>query len=453
MRALSNNWKRADLSEVCTPDVKPSLSAGLFLSLLFLFSAGCAPYLVVSRGVINRDKYQEVKNGVEALRGLRFKEEVAVEIKNREEMRRYLEDDLELDYGGVRLANMAVAYGKLGLFPQGIDLKKSVLDFLGTQVAAFYDPRTKRMVFPEDLGGGMLLGTVQFIARRDIVGEVTLAHELTHALQDQHFSLEEKMAPSDNDDKSLAFYAVAEGDATLSGFGYLSGGLDKDSLARIDEALHDGSRTARAAISGVPEAVVEELLFRYYGGVSFVGRSLALRGWTGVNALFSSPPLSTEQVLHPEKYFELPDPPTRIKLRDLSSLFQPGWKEIENNVLGELMIGVLFKQWLTEEEAGAIAAGWDGDRFVAFRRDGEVAFVWASVWDSPGDAEEFVQGYRRLASKKYPGRQSPGPYTIERRDDRVLVLEGLESDRIKDRVEEIWQGMELKEEPFKSPFP
>lgn len=406
----------------------------------------------MSRGVINRDKYQEVKNGLEALRGLQFKEEVAVEIKTRGEMRRYLEEDLDREYGDARLENMALAYGKLGLYPQGIDLKKSLLDFLGTQVAAFYDPRAKKLIMPEDLEGGKLVDTVQFLVRRDLVGEMTLAHELTHALQDQHFSIEEKVTPSDNDDKTLAYYAVAEGDATLAGMFTLLGRTDLKLLPRISKEIESELKEKHSVSSDVPEAIIEELLFRYYGGVSFVARVLDKRGWIGVNYLYSSPPLSSEQVLHPEKYFDAPDPPTRIDIRDLSSLFPPDWKEIENNVLGELMVQVLFKRLLSEAEAKEVAAGWDGDRFVAFRRGNEVAFVWASAWDSPEDAEEFFQGYRRMLSKKYPEPPSSGPYYIERREAQVLVVEGLESARIKDHVEKIWQGMELKEEPFKRPF-
>jgi len=427
--------------------VRTLLSFKLLFFLFFFIQVGCTPYLVVHQGVVNEDKLQEIKAGIAALRGLEFKISVPVEVKDREGMRSYFARELEREYGDEKLKNMSLAYAKLGLFPQGLDLKKALLDFYSAQVAAFYDPEAKKLVLPEDLGGGIFLGTVQFLARRDILGEMVLAHELTHALQDQHFSLADRLAPSSEDDRSLAFHAVIEGDATLSGFGYLFGGLDERSLAEVNRSVHDSIETARSSLSQVPEAIKEELLFQYYGGVSFVSRVLGQRGWSGVNQLYESPPLSTEQVLHPERYLDFPDPPTRIDLGNLSDLFPAGWTEIENNVLGELMVQVLFKQFLSEENANGAAEGWDGDRFVAYRRGNEVAFVWATVWDSSGDAEEFARGYRELLSKKYGRPEAAGfPVLMEQRDHRVLVVEGMEKGRLGENLEKVWQGMELKEE-------
>lgn len=385
------------------------------------------------------------------MRGLDFKREVPIEIKSKEEMRRHFERDLEQEYGDEKLENIAVAYAKLGLFPQALDLKKSLLDFYTAQVAAFYDPETKKLVLPEDLGGGILLGAVQFLSQRDILGEMVLAHELTHALQDQHFSLKDRLRSSSNDDKTLAFHAVAEGDATLGGFGYLFGGIDDKSLDLINQTVRESMQEARSALSDVPEAIIEELLFQYYGGISFVSRLLREKGWPGINRLYSSPPLSTEQILHPEKYLDLPDPPTRMELKDISILFDSDWKEIENNVLGELMVQVLFKRFLSEEEAKVVANGWDGDRFVAFQHGKEIAFIWATVWDFSRDAEEFLQGYQKILAKKYGSAVvSNGSYT-EQRENRVVVVEGLEKGYVKERIEKVWQEMELKEEKFGSP--
>ena len=418
----------------------------LFFFLFFFIQVGCAPYLVVSGGAVNLDKLRKIKAGIAALRGLEFKISVPVEVKDREGMRSYFARELEREYGDEKLKNMAMAYAKLGLFPQGLDLKKALLDFYSAQVAAFYDPEAKKLVLPEDLGGGIFLGTVQFLARRDILGEMVLAHELTHALQDQHFSLADRLRPSSEDDRSLAFHAVIEGDATLSGFAYLFGGLDERSLAEVNRSIQDSMGAARSSLAQVPQAIREDLLFQYYGGVSFVSRVLGQRGWFGVNQLYASPPLSTEQVLHPGKYLDFPDPPTRIDLGNLSALFPAGWTEIENNVLGELMVQVLFKQFLSEENANGAAEGWDGDRFVAFRQGDEIAFVWATVWDSSEDAEEFARGYRELLSKKYGGSKTAVPAAIEQRDRRVLVVEGMEKGRLGENLEKVWQGMELKEE-------
>jgi len=447
---LSNSLKRTVSYRGSTPDAKILLLRRLLPFLLLFLQVGCAPYLVVSGGAINPDKLHEIKTAVAALRGLDFQREVPVEIMSKEGMRSHFERDLEQEYGGDEgIKTIALAYAKLGLFPRKLDLKKSLLDFYTAQVAAFYDPETKKLVLPQDLGGGLLLGAVQFLAQRDIMGEMVLAHELTHALQDQHFSLEDRLRRSGNDDKTLAFHAVAEGDATLSGFGRLLGAIDDQSLALVNRTVQESIEEARSSFPDIPEAIIEELLFQYYGGVTFVSRFLREKGWPGVNRLYGSPPLSTEQILHPEKYFDLPDPPIRIDLKDLSVLFESDWKEIENNVMGELMVRVLFKRFLSEEDAVKIAGGWGGDRFVAFQRGGEIAFIWATVWDSPRDAGEFSRGYQKLLSKKYDdsGASASRAY-MEQRENRVVVVEGLEKPYLNERIEKIWQGMELKEEKF-----
>lgn len=405
---------------------------------------------MVSGGEVNRAKLEEVKRGVQVFRGLQFKADVPVEVQNKQEMTRYFEADLAREYGDEKLRNMALAYSKLGLLPDGFDLKKSLLDFYSDQVAAFYDPEEKKLFLPEDLNIGVAMSALQFVGRRDIAGEMVLAHELTHALQDQNFALKERLAPSDNDDRSLAFRAVVEGDATLSGFEYLYGFVDEGSLARLNRELQGNALSGFSQIAKIPESLLEGLLFQYYGGVSFVSRLLTEKGWPGVDLLYKSPPLSTEQVLHPEKFFDMPDPPIDIVLKDLSTLFSSDWEKIEDNVLGELMVRVLFREFVPEKEAEAIAEGWGGDRFAAFRRENKVAFIWATVWDSLKDAEEYDQGYRRILSKKYAGSEQGRPDAyIERRDRRVIVVEGLEPSYVQDHIEKIWQSMELREQSSK----
>lgn len=428
---------------------KTPLGAGLFFYFLLLASAGCAPYTTADGGAVDSDRFAEIKNRIALLRGLNFKHEVAVEVQGREAMRRHFERTLEREYGDQKLRNMALAYARVGLYPEGLDLKNALLDFYGAQVAAFYDAEGKKLVLPEDLATTMLSSADAPVELKTMVGDMVLAHELTHALQDQHFSLHDRMRPSSEDDERLAFHAVAEGDATLAGFGYLFRATDDQFLTLMGQTVQDSMRAARSSLTGIPEAIVEELLFQYYGGVSFVSRLLRDEGWSGVDRLYAAPPRSTEQILHPEKFFDMPDPPTSIELKGISELFGSDWGEIENNVLGELMVRVLFRRFLSEEEAARIASGWDGDRFIAFRRDKEIAFIWATLWDSPQEAEEFLHGYRSILEKKYSGAPaSAAPGYVERRDHRVLVVEGLERSRVEERIEKIWREMELKEIPL-----
>ena len=431
------------------------MGQALRLSLLgfILLTSGCAPYLVVRGGVVNLQKLQEIKSGVAALRALEFKAAVPIEVKDPAGMKRYFIAELDREYGEERLKNLALLYGKLGLLPVGFDLRSALIEFYSSQVVAFYDPRAKKLFLPEDLGGGIALAAVQFFAQRDIMGEMVLAHELTHALQDQHFSLEERLGPSGNSDQILALRAVAEGDATLSGFEYLLGDLDETSLAQVKKAVQESIQEARSLLSDIPGAILEELLFQYYGGVSFVSRVLQERGWLGVSLLYRYPPLSTEQILHPERYFDEPDPPTEIALKSLSFLFPQDWKEIENNVLGELMVRALFQRFFAAEEAAAVAEGWDGDRLVAFRRGDEVSFIWATVWDSVEDAGKFYRRYQEMLAQKYAGRDAASADSfVEQRDRRVIVVEGLAKEHAERQIEKIWQGMVLEPQPFNAFF-
>ena len=418
--------------------------AGCVFLFLLLIQTGCNSHLVVRGGAVNPDKLEDIKNGVAAFRGLDFKREVPIEVKSKAEMRRHLEVDLQRHYSEEKLKNMALAYAKLGLLPDGVDLRNLLVEFYDAQVVAFYDPDEKKLVLPESLSAGMALNAVQLVSRRDVLGEMVLAHELTHALQDQHFSIGEKLRPSKDDDQSLALRALIEGDATLAGFGFVLGEIDDEKLATIQHLLQGSMDQARSSLAHLPEAIVESMLFQYYGGLTFVSRLFKERGWAGVNALYAAPPLSSEQLLHPEKFFEALDPPTAIELPDLAASLGPEWSEIENDTLGELMVRVLLRRFLPEDDARRAAAGWDGDRFVAFRRGDEVAFLWVSVWDSSDDAEEFVDGFSEVLRQKYSGTDSGNTY-IERRESVATVVEGFRRSQIEEWIEKLWEGIRLVE--------
>lgn len=370
---------------------------------------------------------------MEKLRGLPFKAEVPIEVRSRAEMMRGFERDVVDEYGEEGLAKISLAYGRLGLIPEKVDLKQALLKFYNAEVVAYYDSRAKKLVMPERAAGA---------------GDempLVLAHELTHALQDQHFPVVAKLIHTSDDDSDLALHAIVEGDALLSGYAYVGAGAKE--ISALPDALESDMREPQAGLGDLPRALVEEMFFPYYAGAAFLAPLLIEGGWKDVDAIYSAPPLSTEQILHPEKYLTDPDPPTRIDFGDLSALFGADWNEIENNVMGEFMTRVLFEQHLPKDEAKTAAEGWDGDRFVAYARGNDVAFAWASVWDSESDAEEFVAAYRRLAAKRSPGADA----YIERRGPRALIVEGVDRGRVGGAVENVWQNIKMKKESFTPP--
>ncbi len=275
-----------------------------------------------------------------------------------------------------------------------------------------------------------------------------LVHELTHGLQDQHFSLAAKLRPSVNGDQVLALRSIAEADAILSEHAYLFGGLD-GAVEYVLQLIQSGA--GEPVFSGVPAVIADKMQFQYSEGLKFVSRFIGNHGWLPVNMIYKYPPLSTEQILHPDKYSAVPDPPTHITLKEVGSLFSGEWREIENDTLGELMVRCLFSQFLGSRDAAVVASGWDGDRFVAYRMGDEVAFIWATVWDSYKDAQEFYEKYGQILSMKYGPPSVNSHFYIEKRGRSVIVIEGLEQDRIKRNIETVWAQMVLEKESFQPP--
>lgn len=407
-----------------------------FLGLLLFSQTSCVGHLA-SRTTGTPGIAQEIKKSLASVRGLEFADGVEILVGKNDVVRKYLEDGLLREYGREKSQNLSLAYAKLGLWPSGTDVRSSLLRLYRAQVEGFYDPNAKKVILLEE-------------NRSD---KTVLVHELTHALQDQHFRLGNRLGPSDNDDKTLALRSVAEGDAVLSEMAFRIGGADHWSMVRQDVDLEISSVETAPLFSKVPAAISDKLLFPYKTGVALVYRVFKNKGWPGVDFLYGSPPLATEQVLHPEKYLDVPDPPIRVDLEDLSSLFPSDWREIENNVLGELMVRCLFKEFLPPQEAEVVANGWGGDRFVAFRRGDEVSFIWATVWDSSKDADEFFQKYHVILSRKYSSPDSSNSlFFVEKRDRLVVVVEGLHRTHIKKNIDKILREIKLEKEPFKSPF-
>ncbi len=192
-----------------------------------MFLRGCA-YALLDGDRVNSKQVATTEAGIQDLRQLRFKQPVPIIVKTPTEAESMMETDMMRDTTDNRLKADAVAGALTGLYPAGLDLKAASLKLLKSQVAGFYDPHGKEMVLVE--GGddiGIWNSAAQFMIQRDVVGEMLLAHELTHALQDQNFDLGANLDKvKDNDDRTLALKSVAEGDATIAGFAYAAGRMD-----------------------------------------------------------------------------------------------------------------------------------------------------------------------------------------------------------------------------------
>ncbi|MBI4493838.1 MAG: hypothetical protein HY690_13685 [Chloroflexi bacterium] len=304
----------------------------------------------------------------------------------------------------------------LGLIPAGLDLAREQVEVAGVQVLGTYSAEDKQIAVVDD-------------GELDAQAKVTLAHELTHALQDQHFDLAALTSQEPrNSDRDLAIQALVEGDATLTARIFATLSL---SGAELRELASPADPQALQAPDG-PEALREELRFVYLGGANFVQDLLADGGWEAVNAAYQRPPQSTEQVLHPDRYL-VHEAPSIPSLGNATQALGPEWGLLREDTLGELDLQLTFRQFLPFFIATQAAAGWGGDRYQLLERrdDGFLALVLTTTWDSSRDAQEFFMAYADLVAARYRGaaipRQDQPRLRVWSTPDGVIWLQGDEA--------------------------
>ncbi len=332
-----------------------------------------------------REQVLLVQDDVSAIRGLALKDPLSVRVIDREGLRRMLRERMEEDYPGEELRSHARLLAALGLLEEPVDLAQLIVELNASQIAAVYDERSEELVFVSDMP---VAGPT---------GNMLLLHEITHALQDQHFSLDVLVSRRGrNDDRTLAALAVIEGDATLVMMEGLRLDLDAAGLDSMAGLLSSAPGAAE-----VPGFMVQELMFPYVRGLGFVSSLHRRGGWSAVNAAYEDMPRSTEQILHPEKYRGSRDEPQEIELSGPLAVGPgQGWQPTISNRMGEFKTLALLEHFLGPGRASDAASGWDGDIYAAFERGSDLVFIWKSVWDSPADAIEFRDAYGAVVSKR-----------------------------------------------------
>ncbi|HET9443479.1 MAG TPA: hypothetical protein VFO65_09150 [Acidimicrobiales bacterium] len=313
----------------------------------------------------------ELMRFVEQARGLQFKEPVKVTLLGDRAFRARLRgDDVSAqDEEDIRTTQRVLQ--ALGLIESDVDLGSAVESLLGSAVAGFYDPEDDDLVVRgEDLTASR---------------KVTLVHELTHALQDQHFDIEGRELDERDDESADGLTALVEGDAVRIELMYL------ESLPLAEQKAFETEESALGAgISpSTPRVLLELLGVPYSVGPDLVDALLGAGGQSRLDAAFGDPPTTSEQLLHPEAYLagqgavEVPAP-------------RPEGDKIDEGVLGEVGL-ILFLREGVGSGAIAAAEGWGGDRYVAWR-DGDRACVRTVIaMDTPADATELRRALDRMA--------------------------------------------------------
>jgi hypothetical protein len=387
--------------------------------------AGCGPGPVVRNGLVDESALASLQAEVEDTRGLAFDGPVPSRALSPDGIRDVLTAELDHGFPPGDLAVMETVYAKLNLLDVGTALRPTLQTLYEGQVAAFYDPRKKELTIATDAlaDDGFTLGIMKALTGRDPVGELLVSHELVHALQDRRWGMPTEPEPvtASNSDRLLARRAVLEGDATLASFEVIQRApLDDDTRERIVEELEPLPSQLATTYPEVPAIIRDTLAFQYQAGTSFTARALGEGGWPAVDDLEEDPPASTEQVLHPERYYDERDQPTTVAFPADGPLERSGHRLILSDTLGELDVRILARRTFPAAQALRIAGGWDGDRLGAWRKDDRVVLAWMTAWDTAADAEEFAEAAPQMV---------PGAY-VEQRDTRVLVLVGSEYPRL-----------------------
>lgn len=403
-----------------------SSPAVLCLTLLLAVPPPKLPKGVAALRPETTRKMEELLAAAEKYRGLRALRPVPAGSMEKKGVKAKLRNILTTQVPPETLKGAEATLKAFGLIPERLDLGRYYVDLLGSQVAGFYDPEEDYMalVRPSGKGAGELAG----------MEDAVLVHELTHALQDQHFDLEKLLGGDPLADGETARSALVEGDATLTMTSYSmgtsletmpgSGQVVETMLKRPDtllEAAADlpGSRELASA----PAWIRENLLFGYFQGMAF-SLSVRIKGGQKLldHAFTADPPRSTEQILHPEKWHGRRDDPVVVRLPDLAAEL-PGWRRAAEGEMGELSLRVLLREGLGDQpRAYAAAAGWGGDRFAVYEKGRERIVAWVTDWDTEEDAREALAA---LTSLKGGWRaEAAGPR-------RVVVIRGpLEGERL-----------------------
>jgi len=343
-------------------------------------SAQSTPAPAIGAGALDTAALRAIEAQVVQIRGLQPLVEPDLKLLDHASMHTYLADSFQRDYLPSERESDQKQLAALGLIKPTDDLVQIQLDLLSDQVVGVYDPDAKSLFVLADQGA---LGPAE---------RMTYAHELNHALQDQHFDLN-KVAPKHpvSNDQSLAVHAVVEGDAIMLQTLWATANLSPDQLIQLARSAGgSGDSLAR-----VPLIVRTELLFPYVEGSAFVRQIYHQAGnsYAAVDNLLRNPPESTAQLLHPQKYVDRVHPVT-VELPALAAQLGSDWQAVGSGVLGELDTRVLLEEWGTSHgDAARVAAGWSGDQWQLVEKDGRSAIVLKSTWDSPAAASDFFSAY------------------------------------------------------------
>lgn len=370
---------------------------------------------------------EEVVREVAQIRGLNALRPIKSGAQTRAEIERMIVDNLNRETKPEEIRTAELALKKLGLAPADFNYRQLIINLLTEQVAGYYDP--KRQEF-------FLADWIDLDGQRPV-----MAHELTHALQDQHFDLKRFQNWKKGDsDAELAAQALVEGDATLVMEQYIQRDMRR-ALAFMRSMMSGDTALSTKQLDAAPAALRRTLTFPYETGLSFARAVWREGGWDAVSKVYKDLPASTEQVMHPEKYLAR-ETPLKITLPDFTQPLGKTWKRLDTDINGEWSLYLILEEYLKDDATSRrAAAGWHGDGYALYEKGttGEVAIMQFTAWDTENDAQEFYDAYIKRTKARYNDAQAintksltrgtfqttEGTVIIERQGTQVRIAEGV----------------------------
>jgi hypothetical protein len=318
----------------------------------------------------------EVEHQVETVRGLTYDRPVNIEPITAREMDRRLGNYFDAYYPKRFYARRSDAWATIGAIPRNVGILEALNSYQQGQVLGYYNSQNEELVYTGD-------------ATLDRIEHFVLAHELTHAIDDQHFDLDrlDDMVVHCDDEIFQAALGVVEGSANH---------FATQVLLRYPAAA-PGSVPSGGSAGEVPPLITELQAYPYTAGQGFVDALADQGGPAAVNRALQTFPTTTEQILHPSKFPG--DVAKPVDVPDFSPTFGRGWRDHDVMVVGEVWLKALLDLRLDEPTAASAAAGWGGGIYRAWSDGKDVAVIMSTVWDTPADAKEFSDALGQWESR------------------------------------------------------
>lgn len=368
------------------------------------------------------DRMDEIQQQVIQLRGFEPSKPLDRELLSPDQLRQNIMTDFLADYSLEEARDDSAILTALGLLEPGFDLMAFYKELYSEQIAGYYDDELEEMFVVKGSGFGGQESS-------------TYAHEYVHVLQDQTFDISEglKFNPDEcekDTERCLGVQSLIEGDASVTEQAWVSAFANEQDRKDISDFY---STFSSPVYDSAPAFMQQDFLFPYRYGAEFVYSLRDRGGWNAVNAAYQNPPVSAEQILHPERYPE--DKPLPVEMADLSKVLDPQWREIDRGVMGEwylyliLAHGYLPEMRQPETNARTATAGWGGDAYAVYQQGagGPILYFQKIVFETETDAVEFQEAASAYGDSRWGvAGVSTGSHTewVAQIETAILLREG-----------------------------